>query len=199
MFKRNFLIYTLAGAAAAGVLSDILMIAFTERFSYSEKDNMYPWIFLLPTLFAAACAVFIKLWARRTIRKRRAWLEVLEVRDEYSFFRNSACILAGMALANTCWLYLQLTGTMKSIYTEELRQANLMLSSEPQEYRSRMLRELANRESMYLASVRAVFIFLLLAKLAVYLFSARGFVRQYHAAAPSAKPQRKRRRASSDI
>ncbi len=189
MFKRNFLIYTLAGAVAVGVVSDVLMIAAAERFSFSDKDNMYPYIFILPTVLACVSAVIIKLWSRRTIRRRRAYFETLEVREEYSFFRNCACVLTVLALANTCWLYYQITGIMETAYADEYRKMSLMFSTQPQEYRSRMIRELAARQSNYEAAAKAVFWGLLAVKAVIYLFSARGFVRQYHEAAPSTKPQ----------
>lgn len=198
VFKRNFLIYTLSGAAAAGVVSDVLMIALAERFSFSDKDNMYPYIFILPTAFACLCAVIIKLWSRRTIRRRRAYFETLNVREEYSFFRNCACILTVLALANTCWLYYQITGIMETAYADEYRKMSLMLSAQPQEYRSRMIRELAVRQTNYSAAAQAVFWGLLAVKGFIYLFSARGFVRQYHEAVPSTKPRQKHRRRSSD-
>lgn len=190
MFKRNFLIYTLAAAAEAVLVSDIFLISFFERFSYAEEDNMYPAVFLLPAAFAAACYAVIILSARSVIVRQRRKGLTLDVRDEYSFFRNCSCLLSVLSAVNSVWLWGRFRSVSGDIYAEEVRKTNLMTSGEAAGYRERLLSELSQRRSGYAAAAAVCFGVLLAVKLVIYLFSARGMVRKYQKSINAAKSRK---------
>ncbi len=192
-FKRNFFIYSLAAAAAAALISDTVMIALSEKFSFAAEDNMSVLIFLFPALFAAACYLVITLSAKSVIRRQRDAFNSLDVREEYSFFRNAACLLSAFSVVNSIILYRAFSGVFDRLYTEEVRKTHLMLSAESESSKQEMLDSLASRKETYSRLVIVSLVLLLIVKAFAYLFSARGFVRKYRSSGPSASDRRKKR------